>query len=166
MNRGVEYLFPVHGSDVAARLIRGCWLKSFEVLPICLHRRHHDRQSANSSRSKYLRMSTEHQQYSLENQSTAMQKYAESHDFEVVHTYSDAAKSGIVLKRRTGLQQLLQDVVSGNAPFRRSWSTMSAVGDAFRTPTNPPITSFCANRRVFRCITARRHLPTTAAFRA
>jgi DNA invertase Pin-like site-specific DNA recombinase len=68
--------------------------------------------------AQYLRMSTEHQQYSLESQSTAMQKYAESHDFEVVRTYSDAAKSGIVLKRRTGLQQLLQDVVSGNAPYR------------------------------------------------
>jgi len=68
--------------------------------------------------AQYLRMSTEHQQYSLENQSAAIQKYAESHNFEVVRTYSDAAKSGLVLKRRTGLQQLLQDVVSGSSPCR------------------------------------------------
>ena len=68
--------------------------------------------------AEYVRMSTEHQQYSLDNQSTAMQKYAEAHGFEVVRTYSDAAKSGLVLKRRTGLQQLLQDVVSGTAPYR------------------------------------------------
>ena len=34
--------------------------------------------------AQYLRMSTEHQQYSLENQSTAIQTYAESHGFEVV----------------------------------------------------------------------------------
>lgn len=66
----------------------------------------------------YLRMSTEHQQFSLENQSTAIQKYAESHGFNVVVTYSDAAKSGLVLKRRTGLRQLLQDVVAGTAPYR------------------------------------------------
>ena len=68
--------------------------------------------------AQYLRMSTEHQQYSLENQSTAIQSYAESHGFEIVRTYSDSAKSGLVLRRRTGLQQLLQDVVSGAAPYR------------------------------------------------
>ena len=68
--------------------------------------------------AQYLRMSTEHQQYSVENQSTAIQKYAESHSFEVVRTYSDTAKSGLVLRRRTGLQQLLKDVVSGAAPYR------------------------------------------------
>ena len=68
--------------------------------------------------AQYLRMSTEHQQYSLENQSTAIQDYAESHGFEVVQTYSDAAKSGLVLKRRAGLRQLLQDVVSGKAIYR------------------------------------------------
>jgi DNA invertase Pin-like site-specific DNA recombinase len=66
----------------------------------------------------YLRMSTEHQQYSLENQSTAIQKHADAHRFKVVRTYSDAAKSGLVLRRRVGLQQLLQDVVSGTASYQ------------------------------------------------
>jgi DNA invertase Pin-like site-specific DNA recombinase len=37
----------------------------------------------------YLRMSTEHQQYSLENQSTAIRNYAESRGFEVVQSYSE-----------------------------------------------------------------------------
>jgi DNA invertase Pin-like site-specific DNA recombinase len=68
--------------------------------------------------AQYLRMSTEHQQYSLENQATAIQKYAECHNFEVVRTYSDAAKSGLVLRRRTGFQQLLQDVVGGKSGYR------------------------------------------------
>ena len=49
--------------------------------------------------AQYLRMSTEHQQYSLENQSLAIRKHAESHGFEVVLTYSDAAKSGLALRR-------------------------------------------------------------------
>src|SRR6202050_2130426 len=66
----------------------------------------------------YLRMSAEHQQYSLENQSTAIQKYADSGGFEAVPTYSDAARSGLVLRRRAGLRQLLQDVVAGTAPYR------------------------------------------------
>jgi len=68
--------------------------------------------------AQYLRMSTEHQQYSLENQSAAIQKYAESHGFEITRAYSDAAKTGLVLKRRAGLRQLLQDVVAGTAPYR------------------------------------------------
>jgi DNA invertase Pin-like site-specific DNA recombinase len=68
--------------------------------------------------AQYLRMSTEHQQYSLENQSSAIGKYADSHGFQIVQTYSDAAKSGVALKRRLGLRQLLQDVVSGNAAYR------------------------------------------------
>jgi DNA invertase Pin-like site-specific DNA recombinase len=68
--------------------------------------------------AQYLRMSTEHQQYSLENQSTAIQKYADNDGFEVVRTYSDAAKSGLVLRSRAGLRQLLQDVVVGTAPYK------------------------------------------------
>ena len=68
--------------------------------------------------AQYLRMSTEHQQYSLENQSSAIQKYAESHGFEVALTYSDAAKRGVVLKNRAGLRQLLQDVMAGTAPYK------------------------------------------------
>jgi DNA invertase Pin-like site-specific DNA recombinase len=63
-------------------------------------------------------MSTEHQQYSLENQSLAIQKYAHSHDFEIVQTYTDSARSGVVLRHRTGLQRLLQDVVGGSAEFQ------------------------------------------------
>lgn len=66
---------------------------------------------------QYLRMSTEHQQYSLENQSVAIQRYAESHGFEVVRTYTDEAKSGVVLKQRPGLRQLLRDVVSGTVNY-------------------------------------------------
>jgi DNA invertase Pin-like site-specific DNA recombinase len=36
-------------------------------------------------------MSTEHQQYSIENQKAAIQEYANHHGFAVVQTYTDAA---------------------------------------------------------------------------
>jgi DNA invertase Pin-like site-specific DNA recombinase len=68
--------------------------------------------------AQYLRMSTEHQQYSIENKSAAIQKYAECQGFNIVRTYSDAAKSGLVLRRRLGLRQLLRDVVTGTADYR------------------------------------------------
>jgi DNA invertase Pin-like site-specific DNA recombinase len=68
--------------------------------------------------AQYLRMSTEHQQYSLENQSTAIRDYAEVHGFRIVQTYSDAAKRGVVLKNRSGLKQLLQDAIAGTSAYK------------------------------------------------
>src|SRR5713226_9353341 len=68
--------------------------------------------------AQYLRMSTEHQQYSLQNQSAAIRAYGEREGFAVTHTYSDAGKSGVVIARRNGLRQLLNDVVSGAAKYK------------------------------------------------
>ena len=44
--------------------------------------------------AQYLRMSTDHQQYSLDNQADAISVYASLHGFVIVKTYSDAARSG------------------------------------------------------------------------
>jgi DNA invertase Pin-like site-specific DNA recombinase len=63
-------------------------------------------------------MSTEHQQYSLNNQESAIRQYADKNGFVVTQTYTDAARSGVVLKRRSGLRQLLQDAMSGRAPYK------------------------------------------------
>ena len=68
--------------------------------------------------AQYLRMSTEHQQYSLENQAIAIREYADRRGFSIVHTYKDPGRSGLWLKRRPGLARLLQDVVSGAAAYR------------------------------------------------
>ena len=68
--------------------------------------------------AQYLRMSTEHQQFSIENQLAAITEFAKSHDFEVVHTYSDEARSGIDLAHRPGLKQLLDDITNKRADFR------------------------------------------------
>jgi DNA invertase Pin-like site-specific DNA recombinase len=68
--------------------------------------------------AEYLRMSTEHQQYSLDNQRIAIRGYAEAHGFRIVQTYTDEAKSGVVLKHRNGLRQLLQDVMGGNTHYK------------------------------------------------
>jgi DNA invertase Pin-like site-specific DNA recombinase len=67
--------------------------------------------------AQYLRRSTEHQQYSLENQSVAIEKYAESHGFRIVLTYFDA-KTGLVFKQRAGLRHMLQDVVTGISSYK------------------------------------------------
>jgi DNA invertase Pin-like site-specific DNA recombinase len=67
--------------------------------------------------AQYIRMSTEHQKYSPDNQSTAIRRYAEGCGFRVVRTYSDPAKSGLSLKKRRGLRDLLQDVAGGNTDY-------------------------------------------------
>ena len=68
--------------------------------------------------AQYLRMSTEHQDYSLDNQSAAIQRYAEQNGFTVIKTYADSGKSGLVLRHREGLAKLLHDVVGTKQPYR------------------------------------------------
>jgi DNA invertase Pin-like site-specific DNA recombinase len=45
--------------------------------------------------AQYLRMSTDHQQYSLHNQSEYIKDYAEKNNMEIAYTYDDAGKSGV-----------------------------------------------------------------------
>jgi DNA invertase Pin-like site-specific DNA recombinase len=67
--------------------------------------------------AQYVRMSTDMQKYSIENQKTLIALYAASKGIEIVKTYSDEGKSGLSIKGRVGLQQLLRDVRDGNADF-------------------------------------------------
>ena len=60
--------------------------------------------------AQYLRMSTDHQQYSLHNQSEYIKDYAEKNNMEIAYTYDDAGKSGVSIVGRHSLQQLLNDV--------------------------------------------------------
>ncbi|MER9677343.1 recombinase family protein, partial [Mesorhizobium sp. M0208] len=62
-------------------------------------------------------MSTEHQRYSLENQAMAITEYAERRGYTIVQTYEDAGKSGLSIRGRDGLKQLLADVVTGQTTF-------------------------------------------------
>ncbi len=66
----------------------------------------------------YVRMSTEHQQYSTENQACAIDAYALSRGIDVVRTYADQGKSGLRLDGREALKQLLSDVEAGKADFQ------------------------------------------------
>jgi DNA invertase Pin-like site-specific DNA recombinase len=67
---------------------------------------------------KYVRMSTEHQQYSTENQSDKITEYAERRGIEIIRTYADEGKSGLRIEGRVGLQQLIKVVESGEADFQ------------------------------------------------
>ena len=66
----------------------------------------------------YVRMSTEHQKYSTDNQIAVIQQYAEKNGFEIVHSYADEGKSGLRLVGRDALQNLLSDVERGRANYK------------------------------------------------
>ncbi|WP_371816743.1 recombinase family protein [Rhizobacter sp. AJA081-3] len=68
--------------------------------------------------AQYVRMSTEHQQYSTQNQADKIREYAERRGLQIVRTYADEGKSGLRLDGRQALQQLIKDVETGAADYR------------------------------------------------
>ncbi len=67
--------------------------------------------------AQYVRMSTDYQRYSIENQAAVIAAYAQAHDLSIVRTYPDEGESGLALKNRPGLIRLLDDVRSDHADF-------------------------------------------------
>lgn len=65
----------------------------------------------------YVRMSTEHQQYSTSNQMDVIREYATRRGLEIVKEYSDEGKSGLNIQGRDSLAQMIQDVQDGLAEY-------------------------------------------------
>ena len=68
--------------------------------------------------AQYVRMSTEHQQYSTQNQADKILEYARNRGIEIVRTYADEGKSGLSIGGRNALQQLISDVQNKTADFK------------------------------------------------
>lgn len=73
---------------------------------------------AGTPAAQYIRMSTEHQRYSPDNQKAVIAAYALDRGFDIVETYQDSGKSGLTLKGRDELKRLLSDVIGGTAQYR------------------------------------------------
>ncbi len=67
--------------------------------------------------AQYVRMSTDHQRYSTENQRESIGQYAAQRGMAIVRTYADEGKSGLRLEGREALKQLIHDVQSGDCDF-------------------------------------------------
>jgi DNA invertase Pin-like site-specific DNA recombinase len=63
-------------------------------------------------------MSTDLQQYSTENQLSAIMRFAATRGFEVVRVFEDAGKSGLRLESRDALQALMADVATKRADYQ------------------------------------------------
>jgi DNA invertase Pin-like site-specific DNA recombinase len=67
--------------------------------------------------AQYVRMSTEHQQYSTENQADVIRDYATKRGMQIVRTFVDSGKSGLRLDGRDAIKELIEVVQSGRADF-------------------------------------------------
>jgi DNA invertase Pin-like site-specific DNA recombinase len=67
--------------------------------------------------AQYVRMSTDHQCYSTENQGAAIAAYAAQRNITIVRTYRDDGRSGLRILGRDGLAELIDDVQLGRAQF-------------------------------------------------
>lgn len=65
----------------------------------------------------YVRMSTDHQKYSTENQADKIREYAAQNKIEIITTYADEGKSGLSIEGRNSLKKMIDDVQSGTAEF-------------------------------------------------
>ena len=63
--------------------------------------------------AQYVRMSTDQQKYSTQNQEDAIADYAARHSLTIVRTYADEGRSGVRIDGRQALKDLLSDVLLG-----------------------------------------------------
>ncbi len=76
-----------------------------------------DNEDLQNRAALYVRMSTEHQQYSTSNQMDVIHEYAKRRGMVIVKEYSDGGKSGLNIEGRDALSQMIQDVQDGKADF-------------------------------------------------
>lgn len=63
----------------------------------------------------YVRMSTEHQQYSTSNQMDVIREHAKRRRLEILKEYSDEGKSSLNIQGRDSLAQMIRDVHESRA---------------------------------------------------
>jgi len=98
---------------ISAYLTAGKRVKNYKNGPIGKD----DNTEIKRQAAMYVRMSTDHQKYSTENQEQAIREYAEKRNIEVITTYADQGKSGLDIGGREALQRLISDVQDGHAAF-------------------------------------------------
>lgn len=70
------------------------------------------------SAAAYVRMSTDHQKYSTDNQLKAIGEYAAKNGLEIVKVYADEGKSGVSATGRDAFKEMLDDVIGGNVAYQ------------------------------------------------
>ena len=107
-------------------------------------------------------MSTEHQQYSTQNQADKIQEYADKRGIEIIKTYADEGKSGLSIGGRAALQRLISDVETGLQNLTSFLSMTSVAGGGFKMPMKVPTMSTSAVALASKWPIVQSSLKTTA----
>src|SRR5713101_4639718 len=108
---------PAHRDHAPVRWLPEVVAVLFFAMASRVRRYSADQPGAIIQAAEYVRMSTDHQQYSTENQHDAIQRFADAHGIIIVRSFIDAGKSGVGIQGRDALQDLLRTVESGQADF-------------------------------------------------
>ena len=76
-----------------------------------------NKQTLRHRAAAYVRMSTDHQQYSTSNQMDFIREDAGRRGWEIVQVFSDEGKSGLNFKNRAGLKAMIAQVQAGQANY-------------------------------------------------
>ncbi len=97
--------------------------------------------------AQYVRMSTDKQRYSIQNQAAFIAAYAHAQSLTIVRTYADEGESGLRIKNRAGLLQLIADVSGGKADYEHLLVYDVSRWGRFRRQTRALITSSSVGKR-------------------
>jgi len=109
--------FPAYHESLAVERLPKVVAVIYIAMALRGRRQSADKPSGLIRAAEYVRMSTDHQQYSTANQRDAIQRFADANGIAIVRSFIDEGKSGMVIKRRYALQDLLRTVESGEAEF-------------------------------------------------
>jgi DNA invertase Pin-like site-specific DNA recombinase len=121
-----------------------------------------DEASAATPAVAYVRMSTDHQKYSTENQLDAIRRYATARGLEIIRVFEDSGRSGLRLDGREALQKLMAEVQSGKADFSAILVYDVSRWGRFRMPMKAHTMSMSARALAFGSTIAASSSRTTA----
>src|SRR5690349_14358937 len=101
MPKGAIYVKP-NGSER-----HRCTVERTMANALVVRRTQLTRSRSSVSAAQYVRMSTDKQRYSIQNQAAVIAAYAHMHGLQIVETYRDEGESGLRIKNRAGLRQLI-----------------------------------------------------------
>src|SRR6185437_6563560 len=86
------------------RAVRPSFLTSSSRAKVVMLGKFESPTHVSSRAAQYVRMSTDHQQYSTENQTTTIARFAAARQMHIVRSFVDSGKSGLTVEGRDALQ--------------------------------------------------------------
>jgi hypothetical protein len=97
-----------------------------------------DKETLRHRAAAYVRMSTDHQQYSTSNQMDFIREDARRRGLEIVKMFSDEGKSGLDFEGRDALKAMLAEIEAGQAGYGENVLNLTLTRAYVRKVLNNP----------------------------